>query len=63
MKERHVKYIVSNSGRKFPYYHPLYNLHPKGVKRYCNLGHNRKSPIARNVPDDGYPYTYEYVYY
>lgn len=56
-------YYVAKDGRKFPYYHVDYNLHPPNTKRYCNLGDGdliRNGETIYDLPADGYPYTFEY---
>lgn len=60
MKKRRIKYLVGNTGSKYPYYHPDYSCHPIGTKRYLNYETDRDSPKVYALPKDEYPYTVEY---
>ena len=61
MLNRKIKYWVSLvNGNKYPFYHPLYNLHGSD-KRYSNLGIDNRQPLVYDLPKSDYPFTVEYA--
>ena len=57
---KRIKYLVGSDGVKYPYFHPLHNIHPIGTKRYANTGDDRYSPKCFDLPSSAKPFTIEY---
>ncbi len=52
-------YVSKVTGKKYPYYHPNWSIHPPGTVMYCNFGSGDRGNV-KDLPLDEYPYEMEY---